>query len=340
MPYARVFITGITVFFLLYARPAFTQGPAPPGNVCSIQFENDFFGGGTDRHFTHGSRIGCLTRPTEWMADAAGTLPWFSPERALQDPAPVLEARGSISVGQNIYTPEDITRTDLIGEDRPYAGWLYMGMGLVANQGGRRYDKIELTFGVVGPLSIAREVQEEWHARFDLREPRGWDHQLKNEMAVNLFYEQARRMGSRDLFYGLGYDIIPHFGGGIGNVFTFVSAGLTVRVGPDLEEDFGPPRMRPSLPGGGYFRSREGFNWYLFAGAEGRAVAHNIFLDGNTFAHSHSVDKRPLVGDLQAGIAVQVSRFRIAYTQIMRTREYRGQDRPDEFGALSISYQF
>lgn len=32
---------------------------------------------------------------------------------------------------------------------------------------------------------------------------------------------------------------------------------------------------------------------YVFAGAEGRGVASNIFLDGNTFEDSHTVDREP-----------------------------------------------
>lgn len=142
------------------------------------------------------------------------------------------------------------------------------------------------------------------------------------------------------MFYGLGYDVVPHFGGGFGNVFTYAVAGLTLRIGPDLKEDFGPPRIRPSLPGGGFFRSKRGFNWYVFAGAEGRAVLHNIFLDGNIFSSSHWVDKEIWVGDLQAGLAVQVDRVRLSYTQIFRTREFKEQESADSFGTLSISYQF
>ena len=316
-----------------------TTAAEEPGHVWSLQVENDFFGGGTDRHFTHGSRFNYLTKPIKWMTDAADKIPWFSSERALEDTRSALQARASVSVGQSIYTPEDITKRELIKDDRPYAGWLYLGLGIVANQGTKRYDKVELNVGIVGPWSFAEDVQRSWHSFFALSHPNGWDHQLDNELGISLLYEQARRLEKRELVKGLEYDIIPHFGGSVGNVFTYGSAGLTLRLGQDLEEDFGPPRIRPSLPGGGYFRSKTGFNWYIFAGGEGRAVLHNIFLDGNTFTDSHSVDKKPLVGDLQFGIALQIDRFRITYTQIYRSREFDGQDNGDEFGALSISYQ-
>jgi lipid A 3-O-deacylase len=76
----------------------------------------------------------------------------------------------------------------------------------------------------------------------------------------------------------------------------------TLRIGDFADDDFGPARIRPGVPGGdGVSDVSAGFDWYVFAGAEGRYVAHNIFLDGNTFADSHSVDRRPFVLDIQLG---------------------------------------
>jgi len=134
--------------------------------------------------------------------------------------------------------------------------------------------------------------------------------------------------------------VLPHFGGALGNVFTYGAAGLTLRLGTDLEDDFGPPRIRPSLPGSAYFSPGKGFTWYVFAGLEGRAVLYNIFLDGNVFSDSHSVDKKPFVGDLQAGLVIQLDRFRITYTQIFRTKEFDDQADGDLFGSVSLSYHF
>jgi len=78
--------------------------------------------------------------------------------------------------------------------------------------------------------------------------------------------------------------------------------------------------------------------WYVFAGIDGRTVLHNIFLDGNTVASSHSVSKRTFVGDFQAGIAIVFGRMTVAYTHVLRTREFDAQPRQDRFGALSLTF--
>lgn len=324
---------------LLPGLPASLRADEPV-QVCSMQFENDFFGGGTDRHFTHGTRLSCLTRPIPWITDAADKLPWFSYEDAGGEDGEGLAARASVSVGQNIYTSENIGTSQLIAGDRPYAGWTYLGFGLVANQGGSRYDNLELDIGIVGPQSFAEDVQKGWHSLFDLPEPRGWDNQLKNELGINLYYEQAHRLGRKPLFRGIDYDFIPHFGCSLGNVFTSFSLGGTLRLGTGLEDDFGPPRIRPSLPGSIYFRVKDTLDWYVFTGLEGRTVLHNIFLDGNTFTDSHKVVKEFLVGDFQIGIALQFHRYRLSYIQVFRTDEYEGQSGADRFGSLNFSFHF
>ena len=36
-----------------------------------------------------------------------------------------------LAVGQEIYTPEDVSQRAAVLDDRPYAGWLHLGLSLV-----------------------------------------------------------------------------------------------------------------------------------------------------------------------------------------------------------------
>lgn len=338
MSHSRIFIVALAVLCILaWAAPSTADDP---GYVLSVQLENDFFGRGTDRHFTHGTRIECLTSPIGWITDWANRLPWITFEDEEDIDEDSIKGRASISIGQNMYTPENTFTSQLLPKERPYAGWLYLGFGLVANQRDKRYDKVQLEVGMVGPDSLAGKTQRFWHSMWGIPVPEGWDNQLRNEPGVVLYYEQARRYVKRDVPFNLEIDIVPHFGGSLGNVYTYAAAGFILRLGPDLKDDFGPPRIQPSLPGAGYFRPEKGLNYYIFAGLEGRAVIRNIFLDGNTFTDSHSVDKKLFVGDLQAGLAFQWDRFQLSYTQIYRTKEYKGQNNADIYGSLNLSCQF
>lgn len=81
-------------------------------------------------------------------------------------------------------------------------------------------------------------------------------------------------------------------------------------------------------------------SWYFFAGIDGRFIAHNLFLDGNNFENSHSVDREDFVADLQAGFVWNNSKFRLAYSWIYRSREFVQQQERDIFGSVSISVHF
>ena len=337
--------SAIVILVLTVGAPAVAQesGPdiAPPeapaksdDGILTFQFENDFFGN-KDRHFTHGTRIAWMSAEDdvpEWIREASRHVPIFDAEAS---------RRIVWSLSQSMFTPQEIEREELITDDRPYAGWLHTGVGLVSVSG-NRLDNLQLDLGVVGPWSFAEDMQRAWHKVFGFRKPRGWDNQLENEPGVVLTYERAWRNWVSIPFIGLDGDFSPHLGASVGNVLTQGAAGFMLRIGDDLHEyyDYGPPRIRPSLPGSDYFVAREEFGWYLFFGVEGRAVARNIFLDGNTFADSHSVDKKHFVADFQAGIALIFGRARLAYTHVLRTEEFEEQDAPDKFGSVSLSIQF
>lgn len=324
---------------LLAAVPGAAQPEPLPGperdeaGILTLQVENDSFFGGADGHFTHGMRIAWMSPEDavpQWAMDAADHVPLFDAGAS---------RRIVWSLGQSMFTPDDISVTDPGPEDRPYAGWLYFGVGLVSVNG-NRLDNLELNLGVIGPASLAGQTQRAWHRTFGMREPKGWDTQLRNEPGLLLIYDRKWRAWQRFGVAGLGVDLTPNAGVALGNVFTNAQAGLTARIGRDLPADYGPPRIRPSQPGSDYFLPERDFGWYLFFGVTGRAVLRDIFLDGNSFRDSHSVDKKPFVGDVQAGFAITLGRTRIAYTHVLRSREFREQKKADHFSSVSLSMRF
>lgn len=122
---------------------------------------------------------------------------------------------------------------------------------------------------------------------------------------------------------------------------THAGLGATFRIGAGLpDRDFGPPRIRPSVPGSDFFTREKKIGWYLFGGGEGRAVMRNIFLDGNTFRDSPSVDKNNFVFDLQGGAALSYDRARLVFTTVLRSPEQEGDEELDLFGALTLGVRF
>lgn len=316
--------------------------------IFTAQFENDYFGN-ADRHYTQGMRVAYVPRQADvprWanaianrMVDVAQLLPSrpVVPRRSEH----ALKTLVGYALAQEMFTPTDIRAREPDGTDRPYAGWLYGALSVHALYPEiGRLDSIELSVGVIGPASLAQQTQTEWHQALGLVTPEGWDSQLHPEPAVLLLLGTKRRLGRPFQRAGFDFDAHGELEMGVGNVYDFAGAGVNVRVGQHGTDPFGPPRMRPSLSGFDFFTPDEHWGWYLFAGANVRAVAHNIFLDGNTFRDSPNVERNPLVAEGQVGGALFLSNVRIAYTHIVRTREFAGQRDPDSFGGLSLSLRF
>ena len=342
----RIFSFTVLLLFLI---PCWAQSeertPSSSGTV-SIYIENDAFAG-TDRDYTSGVKLSWTSRwipapETEsddqdrkgWVASTLNILPFFK--------KPGDQRAFSILIGQTIYTPEDLKRSDLILDDRPYAGYTYLGLA-VNRITQKIMDTIELDVGIVGPHSYAEDVQEWVHRLFGSRQAKGWDNQLKDEFTLELIYERKWRLAASKIGYGFGYDFIPHLGGRVGNVYIYANTGAEFRFGWNPPGDFGTCPIRPGCESNAAIdmsdsRGRS-FGIHAFVNIDGRAVLRDIFLDGNTWKDSHSVDKKCFVADLGTGIGISTKIFKLTYGVIYRTKEFNRQSSNGQlFGTLLLSF--
>ena len=331
--------------------PAAAEHPAKWGDLFrtsafSMVTENDKYFAGTDRHYTNGLKLSFLgeTRLDEsphLVQEVAKYVPTLNSETARQQTYKV-----GVSLGHNTYTPSDTETSAPILTDRPYAGWLYGSLIFQAQSDDARLLRVvELTFGMVGPAAFGRQVQNNFHHLINVERANGWINELHNEPGLILSWERRYRVGKLELpFLGLESDLIGRGGVSLGNVRTNVAAGFAVRVGWRLPPDFGADLIRPA---GGSLISAHRFSAYFFGSGETRAVARDIFLDGNSWQASQSVDKRPVVADLNLGLVLRtplsgprLKGLQFTYTQNYRTKEFYGQLQRDVFGSLGITFLF
>jgi hypothetical protein len=71
-----------------------------------------------------------------------------------------------------------------------------------------------------------------------------------------------------------------------------------------------------------------------------RAVARNIFLDGNSVRSSASVERKNFVWDVQLGVAATWGRQRLGFSVVRRSEEFATQTRSDKFGQLTYSFAY
>ena len=53
---------------------------------------------------------------------------------------------------------------------------------------------------------------------------------------------------------------------------------------------------------------------------------------------SHSIDKNYFVADVAGGAAISYKRLMLTWTQVMRTKEFKGQKGEHSFGSIVLSF--
>ena len=340
----------------------------------TVRLENDLFTG-TDQNYTNGVaftlvshdipgtlRSECLPVPIRLHAQL---IQFMNPGFWSDADNSAATQNVVVRFGQSIYTPEDKTRTDLISGDRPYAGLLYMGLAWNRRKhepesNREMLDTREITFGVIGPWSLAEQTQNLVHDVRGLDKFQGWQHQLKNEPAFQLALDRKFKefRGAGAITTGFSADSIRSVGLRLGNIETSATAGIEGRIGWNLPNDFGSYPLRPGAenrpPSSASIhgksndaapassRPRPGI--HVFGILEAKAVAYDFSLDGNLFRSSHSVLRRPLVAQAAVGVSAQGllagHGVRLAVMRVYRTREFDGQRTNQAYGSVALSVEF
>jgi lipid A 3-O-deacylase len=309
----KTFIVSILLFFLNISN----------GEVFTLQIENDaFIPNSSDRHYTHGTFLSIKNSDKNEII--LNDLFHNNKEKEYME----------LSFFQYLYTPSDITIDELLKDDRPYGGILACQISFVGYND-FFYNKKGFVFGVVGPWSLADKTQIKIHEWTNSKTPKYWEGQIDNEVVLNFIDNYKYKF--LDNTY---YDLIINCGYALGNAHTYINGGISTRMGYNVSNDFGDIFMEP-IPKNIQSRSfLDHFGIYLILGIENRYVLRNIFLDGNTFSDSHSVDKEDYVYDLYGGFSIDIKDFKITYKYTERSKEFKKQKENNNYGTLMFSFAF
>jgi lipid A 3-O-deacylase len=337
--------------FRSFAGPAAPALQAPvlvaettSAGSISLQEENPTFAvKGRDRHYTNGLTLSYTTPQLKSGSLLDAPIQFLENSTFLfnRSTSGADDRFGWTVLGQTISTPQDHDARNPSPNDRPYAAWLYTGGSFIQNTDNQVLTSLGFQLGVVGPWALGKQVQNNYHRFTGAESARGWDHQLSNQFGFTTSWERRWRL-YHDLGNAYGWELIPNVSVVLGNVFTYADAGALIRWGRGLKSNWGPNLIKPGYSGANYFAAEEaGTDWGfdIYGGITGRVVAVNIFLDGNTFQDSRSVDKEFVVADAMAGAEIfYKDRFRFGFSFLARTPEFRQQRGPDTYGAFNLAF--
>jgi lipid A 3-O-deacylase len=298
-----------TFFILQTISLAFSDQLGNKG--YQIRLDNDFFDpfSSTDQFYTHGMAFS--------LYSSNGII--FKNADTYKN-----------SIRSLIYTPVDISVSDLQDEDRPYGGLLaYSTTAYWRNE--NHLKGRSLSIGTTGPNSQSDHIQSWWHKQVGSVIPQGWDNQIKNEIILNFSATDNYKIYDNKMsdFYG-------DYGWSIGNDFIYGSIGATFLFGYNTPEFYVVEVIEPTIK----TIDRDNFSLYGIIGTDYRVIARNIFLDGNTFRSSHNVSKYTIVADFTYGVGLRFKNTTLEYTITHRTKEFQEQEKSSRFGSLNLKVLF
>jgi hypothetical protein len=325
------------LFLILGLALALPAAAAEEGDSwLTLTWENDWTS--SDSGYTNGIGIGWGRGPFDRFEDAGlpgwlqSTAAWLPYSRSEDFTHAV-----SYRVSQLMYTPDDIAETEVIEDDRPYAGVLLWTAYLHSwrDSFSNRY---WMSLGAVGPISGAEQVQSLVHDLIGVNKAEGWDNQLDNEPVFLLANERLYRLLEGSFSPGWEYDLTGMTELMAGTLRSELGAGAGFRVGFDLGRTFPtasliPGRnVHPLITGPGHA-------WFAFVNLYARYVFNDITLDGNYFSDSHSVELTNEQALYSVGLAWQNSRWGVVASMQESSRTFEERKENTLFGSVSVTFR-
>ncbi len=223
-------------------------------------------------------------------------------------------------IGQEGYTPTSIRADQVLYGDRPYAGALYLSYGgeWAAARGVQWASQI--LAGVLGPASLAAAEQKWIHQQTGNVMPRGWHHQIANDLLLDYALTATRPL--------VAGRWVSWTATALGRLGTYRSR---LGLATDLHLGWLPDR-----------RGRGGLALYLRPAA--RLVGYDATLQGGVLNRTSPYvlktnDISRIVGELQAGVEVPLGGVLLDFSHTYLSREFR-EGRAHAWGTvrLRVSY--
>ncbi|MEO8087807.1 MAG: lipid A deacylase LpxR family protein [Bacteroidota bacterium] len=267
-----------------------------------FHYENDFFSA-ADWYYSQGVNL-------EFVHPA---LKKFPLSKLLIHPK-LENSKYGIAVEQDVYTPTSIRHDEILKRDRPYAGVLLLKTFLVANDSIKKLRfTSNLSIGVVGSAAGGKETQtsiHEWTGNFL---PLGWQHQVKNDVAINYQVGLEKNIISKKFF-------LLNFCGDVraGTLKDKVSTGLVGMAGL-----FDSPFHSGN--------KRKKFRVHIYDQPLVSAIGYDATLQGGLFnkKSDYTISARNLTRATfqnSFGIVFNIGKINLEYFQSFLTKEFKSGD--------------
>lgn len=224
-------------------------------------------------------------------------------------------------LGQDMYTPTDLSAEEPVEGEHPYAGWAYFGLQYKKQLGKDFIYDFTFDIGTTGKRSGAEDTQKFIHDFFNGRHPNGWDTQVFEEFG----YVPQLQLNYRIPFLSISTKLIelrtqPYIRARSGDVLKDYGIGANLLLGKNIPA-YSPKIVLPN----------KNIYLYMRANFERILVEENIFLEGNSkeingeTIFSYGVIPEDYISTAKAGIFLGLAGYEIGldvnYTSVTYTTQ-------------------
>nr|WP_294871182.1 lipid A deacylase LpxR family protein [uncultured Pedobacter sp.] len=243
-----------------------------------------------------------------------------------------------ISAGQKMYNPISGYAPDPEKQDRPFAGYLYVGGALSWFHSNESVLKTSIEIGTTGPNSLAEDGQELLHNTVGFYELDGWQYQIRNEMAVNLSAQYTKllhRASNNAIDFSFdGY-------ANVGTTFSGAGAGILFRAG-GINQLFNSAYTNAVIGNNAKTKALVKREIFFYAKPQLNFVAYDATVQGSMFNNNSPVTfgVKPIVFAQQIGFNYSSQRFTFDFGMLFKTKEIKSTAKAHQYGSISMFYRF
>lgn len=245
-----------------------------------------------------------------------------------------------IELGQKMFTSHSGYVYDRRYVDRSITAYLYLGGSINWFYNSEKTMRIGMQIGTIGPAALGRQVQEGFHKITNTYAPNCWKYQLNNEPGLNMnigYSQLMHRTASEKI------DLIGHAYANLGNTFTGMGLGFTLRTGR-LNQLFqsttnrsvisGPSDTAPPLNKSELF---------IFVKPQLDLSIYDATISGGLFIKDKGpivFDAKPWVMSQEMGLMFSKKNFSAQISYIFKSPEAKGNMERNRFGSVSTNFRF
>ncbi|CAL2055294.1 lipid A deacylase LpxR family protein [Tenacibaculum sp. 190524A05c] len=246
----------------------------------------------------------------------------------------------SFELGQKLYSPFRANVRSIVEHDRPFAGYLYGGIGFKKFYKNDSYFGLSGEIGILGPSAYGEQSMNFVHSIYGFNPADGWKYQIKDAFALNFKAEYTQSLYNKSRYFDLNWKSM----GNIGTVFTDISTGIFSRIGTKLLQKTANTVAFNSNLNHKDSEFNNEVEAFFYINPMVRLAIYDATIQGSFLTENNPVtyELRPLVVTTEFGFWFTSNRFNFKYMIVHHTKKLESANVPNGnlYGGIQINYLF